>query len=525
MKLKLNLNLVRCIIASVISGLLLVLAFAPFSKNELAWFALVPLWIVCRYASVKRAALFSLITGATVFLGSIYWLINVTFLGFVGLSLYCGLYFVPFGVTIAWGTKRIGTDKWRSNFLMMILATCSFSGFEFLRGIIFTGFAWNPLAVTQYANLTVMQLASLGGASAVSALIVWMNAAIGTTIVQYIDHRRGWCKRAHFELMSGFMAVALSMAYGWRTMYNGTIDLPEGEPFKIAMVQPATPKTLEDWSEEFTRGVYNKIEMLANAAIQAGEPDMLIFAETAIPGLWNYQYNQEFVNRFTSQGVPVLTGIIVGDESTRQIYNSSVLISEDGFFIDQYSKQHLVIFGEYIPFAEKLSFLKFITPIDASFTPGENNIKTTPSEKIPPFSFLICFEDTVAKLARDAVNNGATWLINQSDDAWFNSKEAVQHMTHSVLRAIENRVPIARCGNSGVTCVIDPFGRITSILRDGDGNIGNAGYLIAEVQPVKQSRTLYKEYGEWFGISCASISSLFLLVAAIISNKKRLCSF
>lgn len=515
---KIDLKVLRGICGALLTAILMTLAFAPFGRNEMAWVALVPLWICCRYASKRRATWLSWLSGSVFFLASIHWLTHVSVAGFIGLSLYCGLYFIPFGVLVSWCSKRFGTERWYFNFLTMLVATVGWTGFEYLRGVLFTGFAWNPLGVSQYQNLTVAQLASWGGVAAVSALVVWVNASIATTVVHYIEHRRGWSSRPHFEVMAGFMLLALMMSLGWRTIYNGRQAWPEGQPFVVALIQPAVPNILGDWPDEHIELIYDRVGELTDTALHASDPDMVIWSETILPDfVRNSRRSYEFTSQFASNGVPVLAGSMDFGWSTEgvQYFNSSLLFGKDGQIAGKYDKQHLVIFGEYIPLHDKLPWLSTLSPIEASFTPGKGPVQLTPSEKVPPFSVLICFEDTVASLARDAVNQGARWLVNQTNDAWFNDAEAVQHMAQCVFRAIENRVPVARCANTGVTCVIDPFGRVTSLLRDNKGQISKPGFLIAEIQPVKDVPTTYKKYGNWLGVSCAVLGLLGLIYALV----------
>lgn len=520
---KLDRNGLRGVFGALLSAVLLMLSFSPFERNELAWVALVPLWLVCRYASVRRAAFLSWLCGSVFFLTSINWLTNVTVPGFIGLSFYCALYFIPFGMVISWGSRRFGTDRWYFNFLLMFWATASWAGFEYLRGIVFTGFAWNPLAVSQYSNLTVAQLASWGGVAAVSAMVVWMNSAIAVTVVHYLEHRSGWCKRPHFELMAGFMLLALAMAGGWRTMYNGHLAWPEGDPFRVGLIQPAIPHLLGDWPAEHIELIYDRVESLTEMAQHSGGLHMIIWSETVLPDfLRNSRRSLAFTRRFATNGVPVLAGAMDfgWEEDGIHYFNSALLMDETGEIVGKYDKQHLVIFGEYIPMHDQFPWLNTLSPIQSSFTPGKGPVQLSVDETTPPFSVLICFEDTVAPLARQAVNQGARWLINQTNDSWFNDTEAVQHMAQCVFRAIENRVPMVRCANTGVTCAIDPFGRLTSMLRDKEGRIGKPGFLIAEVQPVQEVSTFYRRHGELFGGGCALLSGLGLLVAFFRFNKR-----
>jgi apolipoprotein N-acyltransferase len=505
---------------AILSGVLLMLAFPLFERSELAWIALVPLWIACRHASPKRAVFLGWLCGVVFFAGSVHWLTNVSLLGCVGLVMYCSLYFMPFGAVVSWASHRFGTERWYSNLLIMLMATATFVGFEYLRGVLFTGFAWNPLAVSQYRNLAVAQMAAWGGVAAVSALVVWMNAAISVTVIHYVEHRRGLICRPHFELMAGFMLLALAMALGLRTLNAGQESA--GDPFTVALIQPAIPNLLGEWTEEQTETqtalIYERVGQLTKAAQAAAPLDLIIWSETVLPDfLRNSPRSNAFVRQF-AEATPVLTGTMdySFDPAGAVLYhNSSVLVGTNGVYLGKYDKQHLVIFGEYIPLHDQFPILTTMSPIKSSFTPGKGAARLVAAENVPPFSVLICFEDTVAPLARHAVNAGARWLVNQTNDAWFDEAEAMQHMAQCVFRAIENRVPVVRCANNGVTCAIDSFGRVSALLRDQEGAIGHPDFLIADVRPVTPMWTLYKNWGDWLGVTCAVFGLLSLWATRI----------
>jgi len=198
-------------------------------------------------------------------------------------------------------------------------------------------------------------------------------------------------------------------------------------------------------------------------------------------------------------------------------YNSSFLFDREGGIVGAYNKQHLVVFGEYIPLQPYASFVKALTPIEESFSPGR---VSTVFDLSPPgitFSVLICFEDTVARLARESVRNGARLLINQTNDAWFDPSSASrQQMIQCIFRCVENNVPAARATNTGVSSVIDRFGRVRGVLAGPDGQVRIAGYQTFELDvPQALARlTFYTRHGDVFAASCAVIA-LLAVVAAI----------
>jgi len=172
-----------------------------------------------------------------------------------------------------------------------------------------------------------------------------------------------------------------------------------------------------------------------------------------------------------------------------------------------------VIFGEYVPLRRVLPFLGWLTPIEASFTPGTTGTIFRLARPPVNFAVLICFEDTVAPLARAAVRRGARLLVNQSNDAWFDPSSASrQHLTHSVLRAAENHVPVLRCCNTGVTCGIDACGRVYDVLAGRDGHVAVPGWrnTMVDVPPADMPLTFFTRHGDLLGPAGAAVAALGL---------------
>jgi apolipoprotein N-acyltransferase len=209
------------------------------------------------------------------------------------------------------------------------------------------------------------------------------------------------------------------------------------------------------------------------------------------------------------------------DNNTPRYFNSSFLFETNGVLAQGYDKRHLVMFGEYVPLERYLPFMTAMTPIGASFSPGATSTVFRLEGPDVAFSSLICFEDTVAGLARESVRNGARLLINQTNDAWFDPSAASrQHMAHCILRCVENGVPAIRVGNTGVTCCIDPHGRITEILEGKDGHSAFPGFVCSSVVVPGEEFTFtpYTRHGDLFGQSAACVA---ILGAAACLRRRR----
>jgi len=202
------------------------------------------------------------------------------------------------------------------------------------------------------------------------------------------------------------------------------------------------------------------------------------------------------------------------DKGQPVYYNSSFLVGPDGRIRGRYDKQHLVMFGEYVPFGRWLPFVRSLTPLEEDFSPGEEPGLLLVKERVP-VTVLICFEDTIPALARAAVRRGARLIVNQTNDAWFDpSAGSWQHLANAVFRCVENRVPAVRCTNSGVTSAVDEMGRICDVLADSRMNPRMEGVRVVQVAAPRGLRpTVYTRWGDWFGWLCAGCTGVYLAAA------------
>jgi len=505
---------------SILSGVLLAMSFPGFENPALAYIGLVPLMFAVRNVPAKKAALLGLLAGFVFFMVSISWLHNLTgkvegfglkasaLLGYVVLALYCALYFIPPALTVSACVRRWGLDSWHRNLRLMFCVSMVWVASEYVRGFLFTGFPWNPLGVSQYGSPALIQIAQWGGVHIVSACIVWMNTALFITLSQYIQGLRSRKYRPHVELMLGLLPVALSASYGLNTLFNQPV-FPH--PIHIALIQPNIAQA-EKWAPEMDLEIRTRLAELTDTATRLGGLDLVIWPETAVPDFIRVsRTSHALVKRMVARGTPLLVGAmdVEFSEGGRTYSNSSFLYGTNGTLVAKYDKQHLVPFGEYVPFPGLMG--KF-TPVDIDFRGGTEST-LLPLRGKASFSVLICFEDIVAPLSVKAVRNGARWLINQTNDAWFDpSAQSEQHLAHAVFRCVENRVPMARCCNSGTTCTIDAYGNLDRSLAPR-----TSGFTTADIhpRPVGLAQTFYTRHPDAF-------AKFALLAAATIAFTLRI---
>ena len=506
----------RLRLVAVVSGLLLALAFPPVEWGALAFAAFVPLLLLVCGTGGGQAFRLGWFAGVGQWLVTVFWLHHVSWFAWVGMAFYCALYTGLFGMIAALLWRVCGANLF-GRFCLPPLLAVVWGGLEWIRGTFCTGFAWLPLAASQHENLALLQLASWSGCYLVSALVMWVNVAIAVTFREYTLARAEKRRPANTVALAAFLMLALAWAHGLREM---RAPQPTGPLLKVALVQPGIPQ-MEKWTPEMVDTIYERLRNLTRAALAADRPDLVIWPETAVPDDIRTSTNSyDVVLGLVTNGAPILLGSTdteYRDAAKPRYFNSTFLFATNGVIASTYDKQHLVAFGEYIP-----PMLGWLTPIEDSFTPGTNSRVFRLDYPAAGFSTLICFEDTVAEVARSFVRAGAQLLVNMSNDAWFDPSSASrQHMLHSVLRAVENRVPVLRSCNTGVSSCIDRFGRVYDTATDAQGRTSGPAFqhTLVSLPPPDAPQTFYTRHGDWFGPGAAGVAGV-LVLAALWRRKK-----
>ncbi len=526
-------------VLAVASGALICLAFPPVAKSDLIWFALAPLLLALRGATPRQGLHLGWVSGLVFWLGSLTWLwrladnggpLPLVIIGYAALAAYCALYFAWFGIAVAWVWRagRLETRMWRRVAGALVLEPLLWVGSEYARGVLLSGFPWNPLGVSLHASLGLVQLASVGGVGALSVVILAVNAGIASMVQQFVAVIRprvgvvaapaaGRVARVlrprSIELLLAVLLLCAVWLWGYGRVRDWIRTETQHPAWQLVLIQPNAPSIFEINEASITAV---REELLLQTSLAGGvTPDLAIWPETALLGSVPYD---PLAMGLASNGAevaraPLLTGALEAEpgqgwnwQTGAHYYNASALFGTDGELKGSYRKQHLVPFGEFIPMEGLFPWLARLSPIGYSCTAGEASVvfELTPAANVKDdrtslrFSPLICFEDIMPYLARRAVRVGARLLVNQTNDAWFEgSTEPYQHMALAVFRAVENGVPLVRAANGGVTCAIDPVGRVTRLSLDRQST-GFAGFLAVRVAvPVQPLPTLYNRYGDW----------------------------
>jgi apolipoprotein N-acyltransferase len=505
-------------LCSTLSGALLALCYPPSNLGSLCWFALTPL--VCalwfsepwKKRDAFRPLLLGYLTGIIYMLGSLSWLITVTIPGWIALCLYLGVYTALWAVFVATvakplqpnaETRPIWLKSW-NNLRIAALAAAAWTAQEWLRGVVFTGFGWNSLGIALHGNLALIQICDLTGVGGLSFLVVMVNVMIVIT-VKRLQMEIGREKiRPHYDFNLTVALVALVFGYGARQLLRSP---PPTEPLSIAAVQANVPVNVKRDLENEKRILDLHIRLTETAL--AINPDLLIWPEAATPRpLFSDQYNWDVVRNLAEKhNGDFLLGTVHSDESGD--YNSAILLTERAKNAQIYNKIHLVPFGEYVPLRNPFPLFAWIVgnlvPDDFDF--GRDPVVLLMSKKPVRIGPLICFEDTLGDLTRQFALRGAQVLVTVTNDGWFlRSAGSEQHALHSLFRCAETKLPMIRAANTGVSCVIDRFGRIVNKLRDDKGITFTEGVLFAQVDvPSDPQKTFYTRYGEAFSLGCLAI--------------------
>jgi apolipoprotein N-acyltransferase len=521
----------------IISSLLLILCFPNFNLGFMAWVGLFPLLLLIDKKNLARSFFLSLGCGILFFLGIFHWILSIpkfSVLQQIALALYLGSYLGLFGVAFSFISTRWSHTLalWAAPFLWVSL--------EYIRSnLSFLALPWGLLAHSQHQYPTVIQIASITGTYSLSFLIVMVNAALAALFSSYLPifQAKKIPPNLHLKKGEGFFPligdgkaalivtsaflVFLTIFYGQLTVSKSII----GDRIKISVVQGNIDQS-KKWDAQYAQEIMKIYTELTQEAAK-DQPALIIWPETATPGGVNQDMRlyMEVRNIAKKAGTHLLIGssqqqkIAGKGKKDLKYFNSAFLISPEPKAVknQRYDKIRLFPFGEYLPFQEFIPWSSFGVPNMIGYVSG----KEFTVFALPEFRFgvTICWENVFPDLFRQFIKNGAQFMINITNEAWFGRSAAPHHLVSiSVFRAVENRVFVVRCANTGVSCIIDPYGRIIDRVRDEKGqDIFIRGVIGGWVTPL-ETRTIYTQYGDLFPWVCMVVSAAFLLAACVRSQ-------
>ena len=519
--------LLCCWLLPILSGALFAFALPPFNRGEFGWLALVPLFFSlenCRWGEAFRRGY---IAGLVFFGMTIWWLCHVTIPGMVGAIAFLALYFGAGALVFVMANHlspdsgkpedRFGSVAALRNLLVAAIVSAGWVTVEWLRGkLLFGGFPWNFIGVTQWQAGPLIQFASVTGIYGVSALVCFVNVALYFTIRRFIlqvrSREKRWRLSWEFYVAMGLISVAFW--HGMPQVFQLT-DV-SARTVRLALVQGDIPQTLK-FEPEQKPMILERYRTLTES-IMATHPDMIVWPETATPDALRYDIESfELVTNLAVKAHAYLfTGTIdiTPYSKPAEVFNGAILVRPNGSLGEIYHKTHLVPFGEYVPLHKIFPFMKWLTPIGDSFAEGKD--LTVFHAGNLRFGAVICFEDTVPDLYARFVRQDVDFMVNVTNDAWFKtSPESQMHVANAVFRAVENHRPLVRASNNGVTCVINEHGSVRSQCAPfGKGTLNVVLPLSND-----RSQTFYTRHGDVFVGACAAVSVVAIGLAAFRRNR------
>ena len=555
-------------LAAALSGVLLTLCYPRFDNGWLVWTALTPLICAVWFRSwraelprrpaaempdaprrrgssafqcVLRGLAPGYLAGLIFFTSTFHWLgslaklyANPALLSLpVLLALYFGFYF---GIWTAFldaivprGDARKFPNSWR-NLATGACGACAWVALEWIRGWMFGGFGWNGLGVALHRDLAMIQIADVTGVWGLSWLVAFVNLMC-VIVVRRIAGELGptFLRRVRWEFSLSVALMLAVFSYGVRALIKG--DAGPSVPLRIAAIQPNIPQ-VEKFDPESEEKVLETLDRLTGLAMIApAPPQLLIWPESATPRpLFGDEHTYRFVIDIAKRAD---FGLLLGtvDFGKDEDYNTAALLTERGAGQQIYRKIHLVPFGEYLPLRPLFAwFVGQLVPGD--FTPGAELTLLHLNEPPIEIAALVCFEDTLGDLTRRFVARGAQLLVNVTNDGWFaDSPAAEQHLANAVFRAIETRRPLVRCGNTGLTGSIDPFGRSANFDRASNTPAPRdvipflkpfeQGFVAGQMAvPMSNRATFYTRHGDWLPHVSIAIAFLALVPAAFKKSRR-----
>jgi len=498
---------------AVVLGAVSALAFEP-----VGWWPLMPVALagLCellhRAGSLRRALAIGWLFGLTQFIISLNWIATAftfqaampAWLGWVAvvlLSLYLAIY-PALAAGLGW---RLGKG---AHVPLLLALAGGWAVTEWLRGSLFTGFAWNPIGAA-LAPTPLIQAGALIGTYGLSLLVVLMGGAI-------------WLE-AHRKYLAGVLIAGLTLLL-WSLPVARVSDSPIAvKPVRI--VQPNIGQQ-DKWRAGFGDEAARRLATLSASPRTDGGRRLLLWPEAAVteplvdPRPGSPQAMAQFVRTraasLVGPGEYLLTGglgLSANGDRLSGATNSVFVLAPGGRTVGRYDKAHLVPYGEYLPMRPLLSAfgLSRLAPGDIDFTPGPGP-RTIALPGWGRVGFQLCYEIIFSGHVVDARNRPDV-IFNPSNDAWFGSWGPPQHLAQARLRAAEEGIPVLRSTPTGISAIIDARGNVVRSLP-----LGKAGVIDGVLPPPAEAATPFGRAGNWIPLLLALLA---LIVAIALPKGER----
>jgi apolipoprotein N-acyltransferase len=524
------------IVAPALTSFMLIYSFPGHDYPFLAWIAFVPFFLTFSKVSFGKAFCSGCLTGLWFSIGMTYpwWFEGFPYVSPITTALlYCyfSFFFILFSLFLVLLIKKGGASFLAAAPIWVI--------FEYLRGHVgFLSYPWPYLSITQYLQTSLIQMATITGGYGLSFLILLVNGAIADFLLHLIFHlqsnpagilkgrndssrplRKIWIQPSY-----RMVGVLLLLGFIWIVGVASIPSRSEGTSLSIAVVQGNIPQNIK-WDKGYKDWIWSTYESLTLQASRSN-PKLIVWPEAATPG--HVLFNPGLLNQIGSLVQQTKSHLLLGSAEYPKLMpslrknlrtgNSAILFSPAGRPIGQYLKVRLIPFGEYVPLEDWVDWPEFIVSKDkARFHQAGNELVCFGLEKLK-FGTLICWETFFPEMARSFVSKGAQFLVNISNEAWFGrSPVPYQVLAITVFRAVENRVNLVRCANTGVSGFIDPYGRVTRRVMVEGKDIFVPGIQYDSIV-VNKPGTFYTRHGDL--LIYVSLIYLLISVSGIFLKKK-----
>lgn len=498
-------------------GLFSTLSFAPiyFFPSYIVAFPVLLIFSV-KSESSQKAFLYGYIFGFAHFFGGLYWIGNSFAveesipdgLGYFMVA-FLNLYLSVFPGIVSCGLKLIHKNHDLTKHLFNIILSFSilWSMSEWLRGHLFTGFPWNLSGYILGFSDIMLQSTAVWGIFTLGFIVLLL------TFIPFL------MLEVRYRIIAPFLGVAAVMGlyfYGSERL-SGETEYVEGVNLRIvqANIKQQDKWPYQNWGKNLV--TYMNLSESEN---KNGTTHIIWPESAVIYSLSEEPSRRQLISKVLGKGGTIFTGFPRRERSggKTKLYNSLIVINEDGENVATYDKSHLVPFGEYIPAFIRALFIPL--GLDKLFSGGQDFLegegpKTLNIVGLPPVGVLICYEVIFPGQITDPLDR-PDWLLNITNDAWYgDSSGPRQHLLQTRVRAIEEGLPIVRSAGTGISALIDPYGRILDQVQ-----LNTQGIISSELPEKILTSTIYSVYKEW--IFTFMIFILILLNLILLKNRSTL---
>ncbi|MCP4723958.1 MAG: apolipoprotein N-acyltransferase [bacterium] len=523
---------------ALISGIILSFSFPPYPLGFIAYFSLIPVMYWIRTGSLSFQFRLGYVWGFGFQTALLFWIFNSDVGGALMTCFFVPVYTGLFFLICRFLFLRFGM-------LFFFIFPFIWTSIEYLRSVGVLGFIWMSLAYTQTYYLPFIQFADITGMFGVTFLICVINVTVYFIIEKVRNVRKdGLQPGTAFSKLSP-LCILLSALMIIPVLYGrnkGDLGTDRSNTVKVSLIQGHIDMD-QKIDAKFKDNNFRIYQDITEKATAEYDPDLVVWPETATATWMRNQTKYLGLMRriMRNANTPFLIGspdfelIRSEDENYYKQYNSAVYYSDHRSKGEWYAKIFLVPFGEWFPYEDKFRILQNLDFGQGNFTPGNEyriftlspgntelndteNVQENSLEEPVRFSAAICYESIFPGFIREFCKLGSQMIIVISNDNWFGRTSALhQHSQYAVYRAIENRIGIANCSNSGISSIIDPYGRVTD-----ESNIWEREYLNGELfyRNNDDDVTFYTEYGEVFSQLFILISAGSIVTGILIKNKK-----